>query len=212
MLFTWHSRCRRARRPWRRSTRGWQPRPAPSASPSTPPEGLSPEDPPAGAADEVGPPRVPEELADRLRLAQVMPVVTGRAVLLRPRRLPGRLALPAPREPGACEGVQVGVGGGGNGPPPRPRVVERGHGERLAITESLHLGNDGHALGPLQPVELLLPCQVADHPRDRVDGAEPARRLLGRDVLEAADPFAAREPQLRDEGVWHAPMPPASAS
>src|SRR6058998_2697152 len=115
MLFTWHSRCRRARRPWRRSTRGWQPRPAPSASPSTPPEAISclaqrlrPVLGPPEAADEVGQPRVSKELADRLRLAQVIPVVIGRAVQLRPRRLPGRLALPAPREPGAGEGVQVG--------------------------------------------------------------------------------------------------------
>src|SRR5205809_741478 len=85
----------------------------------------------------------------------------------------------------------------------RQILQEAGHRERLAITELLHLAHHRRPLRPLEPVELLLPCQVADHPRDRIDRAEAPRRLFGRDGLEPADPFAAGEPELRHERMWH---------
>src|SRR5437773_3688119 len=103
------------------------------------------------------------------------PVVIGRAVELGARRLPRGLALPPPREPGAKEAVEVRIGGLRDRAPPRPRLVERRHGELLAVAELFHLGYGHHPLRAVEPVELLLPREVADHPRDRIDRAEAPR-------------------------------------
>src|SRR5918996_5823749 len=153
----------------------------------------------AEAADEVRQLRVPEQLPDRLRFPEVEPVVVGRAVKLRARRLLRRLALPAAGELRPGEAVEVRIGGGGDRAPPCPRLLARWHGERFAVAELLALGHDDRALRSLEPVGLLLPCQVPDHPRDRIDRAEAPGRLRGRHGPEPADPFAAGESELRHE-------------
>src|SRR5262249_3242070 len=73
----------------------------------------------------------------------------------------------------------------------------------LAVAELLDLGRDGRALRALEPVELLLPGEVADHPGDRVDRPEPPGRLLGRHRPEPADPLAAGEPELGHQRMRH---------
>src|SRR5205823_2943488 len=91
----------------------------------------------------------------------------------------------------------------GDRPPPGPRFGERRHGEGLAVPELLDLGDDDRALRALQPVELLLPREVTDHPRDRIDRREAPRRLRGRHGLESPDPLAAREPELGHQRMRH---------
>src|SRR5438876_10038339 len=86
-----------------------------------------------------------------------------------------------------------------------PEVKQFGYGERLAVTELLHLGHHGLTLGALEPVELLLPCEVADHPRDRIDRAKPPGGFLGGDGLEAAEPFTPGEPELCHQRMYHRP-------
>src|SRR3989475_258994 len=157
------------------------------------------------AADEVRQPRVPEHRSYGLRLAEMEPVVIGRAVELRARRLLRGLASPAPHEHRAGEAVEIRIGGPGDGPPPCPRLVERRHGERLAVTELLHLGHHGLTLGAPEPVELLLPCEVADHPRGRVYPAQPPGGFLGGDGLEPAEPFTPGEPELCHQRMDHRP-------
>src|SRR5262249_12050725 len=103
----------------------------------------------------------------------------------------------------AVEAVEIPVGGTRHRAPPAPRLVERRHGERLAVPELLDLHYRDRALGALDPVELLLPGEVADHPRDRVYGLEGPRGLLGRHRLEPADPFAAGEPELGHQRMRH---------
>src|SRR5262249_57255354 len=126
----------------------------------------------AEPADEGRQSRVPEELPHRLRLAEVKPVVVGRAMELRTRRLARRLARPPARQLGAVEPVEAAVGGPRDGAPPGPRFVEGRHREGLAVAELLDLGDFGRALRALDPVELLLPGDVANHPRDRIDRLE----------------------------------------
>ena len=153
------------------------------------------------AADERRQLRVPEQLTDRLRLAEVEPVMIGRAVQSRAGRLARGVALPAARELFAGDRVEVPVGDGGDAAPPAPRIVERRHRQRLAERELLHLGNGHRVLREFDEVTLLLPREMGDHPRDRVDRPEAPRCVLGRYRLESADPFAAREAQLRDQRV-----------
>src|SRR5439155_15202689 len=62
---------------------------------------------------------------------------------------------------------------------------------------------DDRVLRTLQPVELLLPREVANHPRDRIDRREAPRRLRGRHGLESPDPLAAREPELGHQRMCH---------
>src|SRR5207244_226230 len=99
---------------------------------------------------------------------------------------------------------EVRIGGLRDRAPPRPRPVERRHGELLAVAELFHLGYGHHPLRALEPVELLLPREVADHPHDRIDRAEAPRRFLGGHGLEPTEPFAAREPELRHQRMRHA--------
>src|SRR4030095_6970859 len=87
----------------------------------------------------------------------------------------------------------------------------RRHAERLAVAELLDLGHRRGALRALEPVELLLPGQMPDHPCDRIDRPEAPRRLLGRHGVEPPDPFAAGEAKLRDERMWHRSASRASA-
>src|SRR4029079_5612551 len=65
-------------------------------------------------------------------------------------------------------------------------------------------GRQAGAMFP--PVELLLPGQVSDHPRDGVDAADPARGVPAGDRLEPAPPLAAREAQLDRERMRHAQL------
>src|SRR5215510_10403313 len=118
----------------------------------------------------------------------------GRAVELRAWRLARGLAPPPARQLGDVEAVEVPVGGACDRAPPGPRLVERRHREGLAVTELLDLGDFGCALRALDPVELLLPGEVPDHPRDRIDRCEAPCRLVGRHGLEPANPLAAGEP------------------
>ena len=55
------------------------------------------------------------------------------------------------------------------------------------------------ALRALQPVRLLLPCEVPDDPADRVDGAHAPRGVRGTDAFEPAHPLGARETELGHE-------------
>src|SRR2546428_2285408 len=127
------------------------------------------------------------------------PVVIGRAVQLRPRRLAGCSALPLPGEVLSREGVEIGIGGGGDGAPPGPRLREGRHGEARADPEAPDLRHGGRVLRALEPVELLLPREVTDHPRDGIDRVEAPRRFPGGHGPEPADPFAPGEPELRHE-------------
>ena len=117
----------------------------------------------------------PEHLPYGLRLAEVEPVVIDRAVELRAGRLLRGFALPAPRELGTGEAIEIRIGGRGDSAPPRPRLVEGRHSERFAVAELLHLAHQDRALRPIEPLELLLPREVADHPSDRID--RPRRRV-----------------------------------
>src|SRR5206468_1257066 len=65
----------------------------------------------AEAADKVRQLRVTEHLADRLRFAEMEPVVIRRAMELRPRPLTRGLALPAAREHRALQRVEIRIGG-----------------------------------------------------------------------------------------------------
>src|SRR3989454_1674941 len=137
--------------------------------------------------------------ADRLRLAEVEPVVIGRAVQLRPRRLARWLALPLPGEVLSREGVEIGIGGRGDGAPPGPRLREGRHAEARAEPEAPDLRHGRRVLRALEPVELLLPREVTDHPRDGIDRVEAPRRFPGGHRPEPADPFSPGEPELRHE-------------
>jgi hypothetical protein len=85
----------------------------------------------------------------------------------------------------------------------RRRLVERWHAELFAVAELLDLRDDHLALRELDEVALLLPREVADHPRDRIDRREATCRLLRGYRLEPAPPFAAREAELGHERMRH---------
>src|SRR3989475_12298227 len=74
----------------------------------------------AEAADEGRQLRVSEQLSDGLRLAEVEPVVIGRAVQPRDRSLAGGVALPAPGEPINRQRVEVRISGLDAGETPSP--------------------------------------------------------------------------------------------
>src|SRR5262249_39153468 len=86
-----------------------------------------------------------------------------------------------------------------DGAPPPPRLVERRNGERFAEGELLDLRHGDLVLGELDEVPLLLPREMGDHPRDRIDRLEPSLRLPSPPRPEPAHPLAAREPELRHE-------------
>src|SRR5688572_26853952 len=164
--------------------------------------------------DEIRQPRVAERLPDALRLAEVKPVVIRHAQELRADALRRRLALPACEERLLGETVEIGVGGGRDRAPRRPHLVQRRRDAGLPVAAALDGGHERLALRALEPVGLLLPGQMSDDPADGVGAGHPAARVLGAHTLQAAHPFAAREPELRHERVRHqrARRSPAAAS
>src|SRR3989449_179332 len=138
------------------------------------------------------------ELAERAG----SPIVQGIAAAEGGHMIPSQGAVPIIRN-GVVEGA-CGVGGGTaqqdeDCAPPGPRLRGGRQAEAGAEPEAPALRPGRRVLRALEPVELLLPREVTDHPRDGIDRVEAPRRFPGGHRPEPADPFAPGEPELRHE-------------
>lgn len=64
-------------------------------------------------------------------------------------------------------------------------------------------GDEDYTLGSPEPVTLLLPGEVTDHPGDRVHRVDPFRPFLFADLAETALELGPGEAELVDEGIGH---------
>jgi hypothetical protein len=102
------------------------------------------------------------------------------------------------------ERVEERVGRGGDRAPCLEHLGERRRAHRRAIREPvLDVLAEHDPLRPMQEAPLLLPGEMADDPADRVHRTKMPRCVFFGHPIEAARPFASREPQLIDERMDH---------
>ena len=155
-----------------------------------------------------GRPAMAEDLADREDLAGVEPVVVDHPLEGRADR-PARAATRQRREQVVGrQAVEPRIGRGRHlGPGAEHRRERRRRGRPAVGRDLVELRPRGGALGPADPVALLVPGHVGDDPADRVHRLEPFRAVRLRRAAQAAPELRSGEVELPDErqdrGVGH---------